>query len=125
MKKCQPQQCQCGEDNISVDFSQVKKKFKFFKRRFDKLNKICSNETTPISCQCSGQSSEKIEPPFDNLLEVLDCLPEKCTCEDGEEISVKKKAPFNLFTKICGKLGKCKLVGKYNYVRFFDSADIF
>ena len=53
MKKCQPQQCQCGEDEVSVDFTQVKKKFKFFKRRFDKLNKICSNETTPVSCQCS------------------------------------------------------------------------
>ena len=105
MKKCQPQQCQCGEDNVSVDFTQVKKKFKFFKRRFDKLNKICSNETTPVSCQCSGQreNTENIEPPFDNLLEVLDCLPEKCTCEDGEEISIKQKAPFNVFTKICGK----------------------
>ena len=108
MKQCKPQSCTCqsesGEDNeIEINFDKIKKGTKFFKKKFGKLQKICPGQTPPTTCTCSGEKNETIEA-FNDPIDVLDCLPDTCTCQDGSEINVRKTSPFNRFAKICGKL---------------------
>ena len=104
MKKCNPKSCICGNEEVDVNFNEIKEKAKFFKRRINKFNKICPNEQPPASCQCNSESEKgkSIEPPFDNVLEILDCLPQSCTCESGEIVTTERNKAFDRFTKLCG-----------------------
>ena len=109
MKKCNPKSCTCEDEEIEVNFNEIKEKAKFFKRRFNKFKKICPNDQPPVSCQCNAESEKgkSIEPPFENVLEFLDCLPQSCTCESGEIVTTKRNKPFERFSKLCGS--------KYNF----------
>lgn len=104
MKKCNPKSCTCENEEVDVNFNEIKEKAKFFKRRIDKFNKICPNDQPPASCQCNSESEKgkSIEPPFDNVLEILDCLPQSCTCESGEIVTTERNKAFDRFTKLCG-----------------------
>ena len=69
------------------------------------MNSLCPNDKAPVSCSCSAEESESITAPFDDPLVVVDCLPEKCQCDDGSEIDVqnKRKKKFDKFANLCGK----------------------
>lgn len=109
LKNCKPSSCHCpatddSEDrNVEIDFAKMKDKLKFFKRRFEKLGKLCPSDSPPTSCTCSSDSSMILED-FENPLAVLDCLPNTCQCTDGTTRNLKLEKPFNRLAKICGKV---------------------
>ena len=73
------------------------------RRKLKRLSQICPENKAPTECSCKSQE-EPITPPFDNVLNILSCMPDKCTCEGGSEVSVQaeKKNPIDKLSKVCG-----------------------
>merc|ERR1712172_20553 len=93
MKYCKPDSCTCPAENdeteprtVDIDFGKLKQKAKLIKKKFNKINKLCPNNTPPTSCKCLGDAENSITPPFYDPLDVLECLPSSCSCADGSEI---------------------------------------
>lgn len=104
MKLCQPKSCKCGDEEVTLDLTKLKTKAKFFKQRFNKLNAICPGDSPPQSCSCTSNNDLKINPPFDNPLDILDCLPKSCTCNDESVVNINadESTPFDKFIRLCG-----------------------
>ena len=84
MKYCKPDSCTCPAENdeteprtVDIDFGKLKQKAKLIKKKFNKINKLCPNNTPPTSCKCLGDAENSITPPFDDPLDVLECLPSR------------------------------------------------
>jgi hypothetical protein len=50
---------------------------------------------------------QNLEPPFENPIEIMDCVPDVCTCEDGSTVKADRPAP--IFTKPLFQLYKIKI----------------
>ena len=84
MRYCKPDSCTCPAENdeteprtVDIDFEKLKQKAKVIKKKFNKINKLCPNDTPPTSCKCLGDTENSITPPFDDPLDVLECLPSR------------------------------------------------
>ena len=112
MKYCQPDSCTCppnDEENeahiVDVDLKALKQKAKFIKKKFKRITSLCTNDTSPTSCNCLEDPESTISPPFDDPLTILECLPDSCTCEDGSEKKIKvgqRNSFLNRVAEICG-----------------------
>ncbi|XP_059099178.1 uncharacterized protein LOC131893218 isoform X2 [Tigriopus californicus] len=99
--KCNPSKCVCDNgDEVDLPRTEIRSKLT---EHIAAVKALCNGET-PETCTCSNNDKIDFEDLIKSTQNLLDCLPEICTCTDGTDLSVPTIEPPPFAQKMLKRL---------------------